>query len=38
VHHEDVNTDGMVSLAIRLPRSDLDRLLEDEGLAPQSVG
>ncbi len=38
VHHEDVNTDGMVSLAIRLPRSDLDRLLEDEGLAPQAVG
>jgi GTP-binding protein HflX len=38
VHHEDVNSDGMVSLAIRLPRSDLDRLLEDEGLAPQAVG
>jgi GTPase len=38
VHHEDVNSDGMVSLAIRLPRSDLDRLLEDEGLAPLAVG
>ena len=38
VHHEDVNPDGMVSLAIRLPRSDLDRLLEDEGLAPQAGG
>lgn len=38
VHHEDVNSDGMVSLAIRLPRSDLDRLLEDEGLAPVAVG
>ena len=38
VHHEDVNPEGMVSLAIRLPRSDLDRLLEDEGLAPQAGG
>jgi len=38
VHHEDVYSDGMVSLAIRLPRSDLDRLLEDEGLAPLAVG
>ena len=38
VHHEDVDPDGMVSLAIRLPRGDLDRLLEDEGDAPQALG
>jgi len=38
VLHEDVNPDGTVSLAIRLPRSDLDRLLEDEGPAPKAVG
>jgi GTP-binding protein HflX len=38
VHGEVVNSDGLVSLAIRLPRNDLDRLLEDEGLAPQAVG
>lgn len=38
VHGEEVNSDGLVSLAIRLPRNDLDRLLEDEGLAPKAVG
>jgi GTP-binding protein HflX len=38
VHGEEVNSDGLVSLAIRLPRIDLDRLLEDEGLAPKAVG
>ena len=29
VHREDVNADGEVSLAIRLPRADLERLLQD---------
>jgi GTP-binding protein HflX len=38
VHREDVNADGEVSLAIRLPRADLDRLLQDEGLSPLAGG
>lgn len=38
VHREDVNADGEVSLAIRLPRADLDRLLQDEGLDPLGGG
>ena len=38
VHREDVNADGEVSLAIRLPRADLDRLLQDEGLGPLAGG
>jgi GTP-binding protein HflX len=38
VHREDVNADGEVSLAIRLPRADLDRLLQDEGPGPLAGG
>jgi len=38
VHGEDVNADGEVCLAIRLPRADLDRLLLDEGLGPLAGG
>jgi GTP-binding protein HflX len=38
VHREDVNADGEVSLAIRLPRADLDRLLLDEGLSHVAGG
>ncbi len=38
VHREDVNADGEVSLAIRLPRADLERLLQDEGLSPLAGG
>lgn len=38
VHHEDVDQEGLVSLAVRLPRGDLDRLLEDDGLAPSAAG
>ncbi len=38
VHREDVNAEGEVSLAIRLPRADLDRLLLDEGLSPLAGG
>lgn len=38
VHQEEVNPDGMATLTVRLPRADLDRLLEIEGLAPMAQG
>lgn len=34
VRHENIDVDGLVCLDVRLPRQDLDRLLNDEGLAP----
>ncbi len=36
VQREDIDSEGLVSLAIRLPRQDLDRILVDEGIAPNS--
>jgi len=38
VRSEAVDATGVVSLEIRLPRHDLDRLLVDEGIAPASFG
>lgn len=38
VRSEAVDAMGTVSLEIRLPRNDLDRLLVDEGIAPASFG
>lgn len=34
VRHENIDADGLVCLDVRLPRQDLDRLLVDEGMAP----
>ncbi|MDP1932882.1 MAG: ribosome rescue GTPase HflX [Gammaproteobacteria bacterium] len=38
VRSETVDAAGTVSLEIRLPRNDLDRLLVDEGITPASFG
>lgn len=32
VCHENIDADGLVCLDVRLPRQDLDRLLQDEGI------
>lgn len=37
VQRENIDSDGLVCLAIRLPRQDLDRILADEGIALASV-
>lgn len=36
VQSENIDSEGLVNLAIRLPRQDLDRILVDEGIAPNS--
>lgn len=38
VRNERIDAAGGVCLEIRLPRHDLDRLLVDEGIAPESFG
>lgn len=38
VRNEQVDAAGAVCLQIRLPRHDLDRLLVDEGITPESIG
>lgn len=36
VQHENIDSEGLVCLAIRLPRHDLDRILVEEGIAPDN--
>ena len=36
VQHENIDSEGLVCLTIRLPRHDLDRILVEEGIAPDS--